>query len=488
MKTKNNNNSGISALLMGAASLALVACGGSSSAPAPTTTTPPPPVAKSGTVVGPISGFGSVIVNGERYGTNGANFNIDGKAGDQSDLKVGQIVTLKTSTDAQGNKSASSVSFKDAVQGEITSITTTPPRIVVLGQNVVIRAATSFDDDISPNDITGLTVGDVVQVSGQFNGSGNIVASQIENKDAADGFEVTGNVSGLDTGAQSFKIRGLDVDYSSATLEDFGTAEIANGDLVEVKGSTFTTGGAFIATTVEKEEKENEGEDGDDGEVEGFITDFTSADSFTVGDTPVLTTADTVFEYCTADDLALDVEVEVEGEFNADSVLVADKVKCEFDANIKIESTLDAVDVGTGVITLYGVDFATDMNTRWEDKLDTPVVEFGVDDLAVDDYLEVKGFDHPDLGLYAMKVERETADDEHEIQAYVDSVGTDSIVLLGVTVSTDGATEYEGPDEEVLTAAEFFAMVMPGDLIEAEGSKTGPDALLATKIEFENED
>ena len=489
MNTNIKPNPKISALLMSAACLTLAACGGSSSStPPPTTTTPPPPVAKTGTVVGPISGFGSVIVNGERYGTNGANFNIDGKPGNQSDLKVGQIVTLKTSTDAQGNKSASSVSFKDAVQGEITAISLTPKRITVMGQNVVIRGSTSFDDDIDPNDINGLVVGDVVQVSGQFNGSGNIVASQIELADAAEGFELTGHVSGLDASGMTFKIRGLDVSFANATLEDFDGADIANGDLVEVTGDSFDNGGAFIALTVNKEDKENDGEDGDDGEVEGFITEFTDASSFTVGETPVITTADTVFEYCTADDLGLDVEVEVEGEYNADSVLVADKVECEFDANIQIESTLEAVDAATGVITMFGVDFATDMSTRFQDKLEVPVEMFGVDDLVVGDFLDVKGYDRVDVGLYAKKVERDEAEDDHEIQAYVDSVGTDSLVLLGVTVLTDDQTEFEGPDEEVLTAAQFFAQVMPQDLIKVEGLKTDAGELLAWEIEFETEE
>ena len=483
----------LTALLMGAAGLALGSCGGSSnSAPPPVTTTPPPPVstATSGTVTGPISGFGSVIVNGDRYDTNGASFNIDGKTGTQADLKIGQIVTMKTSTDAQGNKSASSVSFKDAVQGEITDISLTPKRITVMGQEVVIRGATSFDEEISPNDINGLTVGDIVQVSGQFNGSGKIVASQIEFADAAEAFELTGNVSALDAGAMTFKIRGLDVDYSGATLEDFGEAELANGNLVEVKGDMFDAAGAFIATTVNLEEKENDGEDGDDGEVEGFITEFTSAESFTVGETPVITTTDTVFEFCSADDLALDVEVEVEGEFNAEGVLVADKIECEFEADIEVESTVDAVNVEGGIITVFGVDFSADMSTRFQDKRDTPVEMFGIDDIAVGDFVEIKGFERVDVGLYAKKVERDDPQDEHEIQDYVDSVDAamNSLVLLGVTVLTDENTEYEGADDVDLTAEEFFAQVMPEDLIKAEGTKTETGELLASKVEFETPD
>jgi len=66
------------ALILGVcltALLTLQACGGGSSSPSvtppPTAVVPPPPPPPVGkTVVGPISGFGSVIVNGLRYETN----------------------------------------------------------------------------------------------------------------------------------------------------------------------------------------------------------------------------------------------------------------------------------------------------------------------------------------------------------------------------------------------------------------------------------
>lgn len=63
-----------------------------------------------------------------------------------------------------------------------------------------------------------------------------------------------------------------------------------------------------------------------------------------------------------------------------------------------------------------------------------------------------------------------------------------SLVLLGVTVLIDAETEYEGADETVLTEDELFTMVMPEDLLKAEGTKTDTGELLATKLEFETPD
>ena len=475
-------------LLFSTSVILLSSCGGGgSSTPPPTNTAPPPPpVSTSGKVTGPISGFGSVIVNGETYNTDTANFVIEGKAGSQSDLKVGQIVTLKTTTDAQGNKSASEVSFEDVVQGRITDISSVNKRFTVLGQTVIVRAATSFDEEIDPASIEGLAVDDYVQISGHVNGGGNIIASQIEKMDdETEAFELTGTVSALSTGTMTFKIRGQDVDYSAAEMEGFGENGIANGHLVEVKGTVFEND-VFVAENVEF--KPRDADDEDEGEIHGIITEFTSAQDFVVGETPVITNEATVFERCQASDLALDVEVEVEGEFNESNVLVADKVKCEIEANLKIETTIDAVDVDAGTITLFGVTFNADMSTRFQDKTETPVTNFDIADLAPGDYVEVKGYERADMSLYAIKVERDDLEDEASIQAPVEAVGADSLTLLGIDVSTDEATEYEATDETPMTGEEFFAAVMVDDLVKAEGIRTETDGLIASEIEFETED
>jgi len=477
-------------LSVSAIGLTLAACGGSSTPPPAAVAPPPPPPSaeQPGLVSGPISGFGSVIVNGKRYGTDNATFIIDGAAGTQADLKVGQIVRMKTTTNAQGEHEASEVVFEDLVQGPIESINLNNNRMVVLGQTVVIRASTSFDEDIMPASLEGLTVGEIVEVSGHFNGSGSIIASQVELKDAGSSFEITGHVSALNSGAGTFKIRGQDIDFSGATLEDFNGAEIANGNLVEAKGDTITPGGVLIALTVELEEKENQGDEDDEAEIHGFITEFTSSEAFVVGDTSVITNGSTVFENCLASDLAVDVEVEVEGTFNAEGAIVADKVECEIEADLKIESTLDSVDAPGGTLTVFGVTFHTDMSTRFQDKTDPPVTNFGLDDLTAEQWVSVKGYERSDGTYYAKKVERDEPEDEHEVQGPVETVGADSLVILGINIETTPDTEYEDVDDTVLTEGEFFGSVMVDDLVEVEGAKTSDDTLTAEELSFEDPD
>ena len=139
-----------------------------------------PPMATGVTSQGPITGFGSIIVNGVRYDTSGATFTIDGVAGTEADLAVGQIVTVQGTLNSNGTTGvANTVLFDDAVEGPIESIDLGTSSMVVLGQTVIINGDTSFEDDISPRSLDGLSPGDVVEVSGYRNSSDEVVATRI---------------------------------------------------------------------------------------------------------------------------------------------------------------------------------------------------------------------------------------------------------------------------------------------------------------------
>ena len=56
--------------------------------------TRPPGLECTGIAQGPISTFGSVVVNGVRYDTSSATFTINGTPGTQDDLSVGQVITI----------------------------------------------------------------------------------------------------------------------------------------------------------------------------------------------------------------------------------------------------------------------------------------------------------------------------------------------------------------------------------------------------------
>ncbi len=433
-------------------------------------------------VAGPINGFGSVIVNGVQYDTSDAEIIVNGEIATEQALRVGQIVRISATVDGPVI-AANQVSYDDNVQGPVQSIDTLDNSMVVLGQTVRVTAATSFDKDIAPRSLEGLTVNDIVEVSGYINSNRDIVATRIELDDDDDGFEVTGFVSNLDSGAMTFDINALTVDYSQATFEDFGGNDIANGDLVEVEGDEFGPSGEFIAREVELEGDFLD-EDADEIEIEGFITRFVSPTDFDVAGVPVTTTADTEYDDGTEADLGLDVLVEVEGQLNSSGVLIAEEIEFEDDGPIEIEAAVDSVDASANQITMLGITVEITAATRMEDDSALELRVFTISDINVGDWLEIQGAEsEPDSNVVlATSVERDDPDDdEASIQGFAKNVSEPSFEILSLAIDTDDNTEFDDIDRQT-----FFA-IAEGRLVEVEGNLNG-SRFLATQVELEDDD
>lgn len=470
-------------LILGTATLA--ACGGGSDRVAGIDGGgSPAPVANDIVAQGRITGFGSVIVNGVRYDTSGATITIDDEPGTESDLAIGQVVVVTGTVNTAGTEgTATSVVFDDAVEGPIDAIDVANGTLTVLGQTVRVNADTSFEDDIEPESLEGLSVGDIVEVSGYFDADGVIVATHIELEDAGSDFEVTGVAQNVDSAAMTFEINALVVDYSMAMLEDFPNGAPEDGQRVEAKGSALGANGELLATEVEFEDDGFDLDDGDDVEIEGLITRFASATDFDVNGLPVTTNGGTEYENGSSADLALNVRVEVEGEIDANGVLVADEIEFEEEGVIRIAAPVEAVDADS--LTLLGIQIAVGVQTEFDDQSDADVRSFSLADVNVGDFVEVRAFD--DMGaLRATRLERDDDDDEVSLRGFVDAVSDPEFTILGVTILTDGATEFEDDDDSVISAADFFARAL-GRLVEAEGALLN-GGILADEVEFEDDD
>lgn len=465
-----------------------------------------------GVSVGTVSGFGSIVVNGEHIGTNNADFLIDDSPGSQSDLEVGDVVIVSFDPDA-ANLSAKTVYANEAVEGPIDSIDPLASRIVVAGQTVNIDADTSFDDTIPTASLAGLNVGDRIEVSGLFVDStgGTIEATRIEpqNPQAANLVEVHGAVGNLDTGAKTFMIGALLVDYGAvpAVIDNaFPGGVFADGDFVEVKGDSFGGGGALLATKIEPDapgvgadDRINTGKV-DEIEIEGFITRFVDAGDFDVADQPVTTNAQTSFVFedgtaASAADLALNVKVEAEGSVDGAGVLVASKIEVRRASAVRLTGQVDSVDAANNLVTVFGVSVRVDTGTRVEDKSNLKVEPFSLADVSAGDYLEIRGVDdgaNPG-GVLATRLEREDLptppNSEAELQGFVDagSIANPSFSILGVTVMTDNSTVFRRADgTQFADANAFFAQLQAGDLVKADGDENPNDTLQAVEVEMEN--
>ena len=430
--------------------------------------------------IGPISGFGSVFLNGIEYDTSQAQIIVDGTAANESDLEVGQIVAISGSMSG-GNRTAERVEFDENVEGPIQSIDIANSRLVVLGQTVIVNSATSFDVDISANSLEGLSVGDVVEVSGNVDADGNIVATRIELKAPGGEFEVTGIVSNHDGGAMTFMINNLIVDYAQANLEDFDSGQPADGDVVEVEGSQIRANGELIATSVEfkGDDLDDRIDDDTEIEIEGLITRFVSATDFDVAGFAVTTDDQTEFRGGTADDLALNVRVEVEGRIDSEGRLLADEVEFEDDGDARIDAIVDSVDAAANQLTMLGILVELRSDTRIEDKSNADLRPFSIADINPGDWLEIRGSESGTASVSASRVERDDPETEARIRGTATNVADPSFQILGLDIDTDSNTQFSGT-----TRADFFATA-EGRLVQADGNLNG-SRFIATEVEFED--
>ncbi len=449
-----------------AATLVLAACGGAGDNMAGIDRTGSPAIASYGTV----SAFGSVAVNGVHYDTSGATFTIDGDAGAQSDLGIGDVVLVKGTLDSGGTTGvATSVRFDNNVEGPIASIDTVANTFVVLSQVIRITADTSFDSAIQPPALSTLAVGDTVEVSGLVRYDDSVNATRIDRRPVSGQVELSGTVA-LNQAVQRLLVLNAQmVDYQLATLKNFPGNAVADGQRILVKGTLSS--GVIHATSVEYLGDEFRGTGGERREVEGSITRFTSTTDFAVSGLPVTITGATSFEGGTAADLALNVKVEVEGRLNDAGVLVATKIEVRRSAPVRIVAPVDSVNAAVNSLVVLGVTVKVDAVTRLEDQSSQHLLPFGLANLNTGDYVEIRGTETPagSGAVLATLVERTNLQQDTQLQGFVQSVSPPLFTVLGVQVTTNGGTQFEG--------ISGIAQLAVGDFVKVTGQKLGDRAM-----------
>jgi hypothetical protein len=435
---------------------------------------------------GPISGFGSVIVNGVHYSTIGATITVDDRPGTESELRVGQVVRIAATLDTSGTSgTATSVTYDDDVEGPVQSIDLAASRLVVLGQSVRVGASTSFGDSIVPRGLDGLRVGDRVEVSGLADSGGEILATRIERKTATGAFEVAGIATAVDTAARRLRIGNLTVDYASAQLSDFAGGQPANGDGVEAKG-TLNSVGTLVAAQLERRSTSLSGATNTKVEIEGLVTRFVSTADFDVAGARVTTSASTVFENGSAGSLGLDAAVEVTGTLDATGRLVAQKVEFRRDSDLEIEGRVDSVNAAGSTLTVLGQAVRTTAQTRFEDKSSAALQRFSLADVRAGDLVEVRGYRDGQV-LVATLLEREnstTSGGSVEVKGPATAVTPPNMTVAGVLVATDSRTEFRDKNGVSISAAAFFAAA-PGREVKVRGTLNG-NTVLAERAELED--
>ncbi|MGX5913867.1 DUF5666 domain-containing protein [Aliidiomarina sp. Khilg15.8] len=457
-----------------ALSASLAACGGSDS-PEPTSTAPAddPTGTGSSTVYteGVITGFGSVYVNGQRYASGNANFEVgDNPAGQESDLKVGMVVSIAAAASADGNDpEASSIRYEEHLQGPVSFIDISAGRLEVLGQQVVFDDLTEFDDVT----IDTLTPGDIVEISGYVNEDDDFYATLIELENESDEFNIKGRVATLDTAEQTFAINGLTIDYSGAEFDDLAMDDLTEGLFVKVEGVTFDQDSkTLIATEVEGQDDDID-DDVDEIKIAGIVKDFDeTAGTFSLNQYTIVVNAETEFEDGPASRLANGARVKVEAEYEGDQLIAEEIEFIAKDARQKVEGQVQSINSEERSFEINGVAHFVDEDTQYIDESERRERRFNFDDIAVNDWLQVLSVLNDNGDNVALKVKRDNEEDlDGEVKGIARDVSSDGMMVAGLSVAFTAQTEFEGDDDDPLTLEQFLDILNTDEefRVEVEG-------------------
>ncbi|HTH07650.1 MAG TPA: DUF5666 domain-containing protein [Ilumatobacteraceae bacterium] len=341
--------------------------------------------------VGSVTGFGSIIVNGERYDETAAEVLVDQRP-DRPDAATVAAIHLGTHVELQHrNLVIARVTASSELIGPVASFDAAG--FVALGQTVRVNGdaahATAFDGFDALSD---LAAGAVVEVHGDRVPSGEILATRVELKPTGVAVvRLAGTVAAVS--GRSFSIGALSVDASSASLLPVGTT-LAAGQRVVAWTDVPYSGGPLVAKIVRVDTPtivENT-----DMTLDGVVADFRGPSSFRVGG--VLVNADSaVFTGGAAADLANGRSVRVSGAF-AKGVLNATTVEIQPAVPTSVQLTgaiTDFVDVGSlfrvrdslvrvSAQTTYVGGTATNLGTGVQVKAAGPLVDGVVQALSVE--------------------------------------------------------------------------------------------------------
>jgi hypothetical protein len=303
--------------------------------------------------VGPITGIGSIHVNGIRHDTVNAEIFVESQSqgfGDPAvlaQLAVGMIVRVEGTIEDAQNGTAQRVYFNDDIRGPIAVIRTIgdqPTQFTVLGKEIILQETTATGGV----DLNALQVDDWVQVSGFEDADGRIRATFVTAIDSSAKANLKGTIALLNTIDRTFEINGILIDYQAAGL--IGMDQLSDNLVVEVTGLLLAP--AHIAA--EKIEPiESLGDiPAQQIKLEGLISAKPSDTEFRLNGLPVIVDSQTVYSGGTSTDIEIGVLVEVEGELSGGIVHAASVI---FRDNVKVEANVAENDGSSSTITLAGL-------------------------------------------------------------------------------------------------------------------------------------
>ncbi len=307
---------------------------------------------------GPITGFGSVIVNGVRFDDSSAQvLDGDGVTRSRDGLRLGMTVEIDGTDIGDTTGVATRIRYDSDLLGDIdAAVDASSGGFTLLGQRVLVDSATVFDESVGG--LAALRKGQTLEVYAVFDpAAGSYRATRVGPAAAGATPHVRGLVAQADTSAHTLRIADISYSYGAASGVP---ADIGAGQYVRLNLSTSAPSGGRYAvqafgTAVAMPP------DSDKGSLKGLITSFVSARSFSVNGRPVDASAAT-FSNGTAG-LAVGVRVAVDGAVRS-GTLKATQVGIVSDTQqgnqtFELHGAITAVNAAQKTFTLRGITVST---------------------------------------------------------------------------------------------------------------------------------
>ena len=359
---------------------AVVACGGGVDSGG-TGATP-------GTVtVGSVSGFGSIVVAGIHHDESMAQIvDDDGQPLGAEALQLGTSTVIEGSTvvdtGTRRESTARRVRVVERLVGRLDGVDAGALGLTVLGQHVVVTPGTVFDARLAGG-LAALPVGTVLGIFGQLDvAGGRIVATRIELRPQASVFVLHAVVSRYDRAARRLTLGGVEVDLARLAEAELPSV-LPVGTVARVKLNPQRITALWQATALRAATLMLP--DGDEVEIEGRITQFASAEDFSIDGIPVDARAATFPDGRAG--LAAGARVEVQGRATGGK-LIARTVKLESDdekpaGSFEVEGRISAIDTAAFTFVVRGITVSYAGAPRFEGGTAA--------DLALNRRLEVRG-------------------------------------------------------------------------------------------------
>ena len=278
--------------------------------------------------------------------------------------------------------------------------------------------------------------------------------------------ELEGEIDSF-TSVTDFSLSGQAVITDENTEFKHGSAQdLALNISIELEG-TLTDAGVVIASEIEFAEAE-------EVEVSGLIEGFVSPAEFMVNGQAVSTDENTEYKDGSVSLLAEGLNVEVEGVFTADNVLLASEIKFEEAEDESLEGMIESFRSATDFV-VSGQQITTDEFTEYKDGM--------AENLAEGVTVEIEGFLNNERVLVASVIEFDEQEEEQEgsdeLEGEIDSFTSSSDFSVdGQSVTTNDTTVYENGTVEDLAL---------GAVVEIEGILNNEHVLVTSVIKFEEQ-